>query len=387
MKRASNRLLAVVAVLAAMAVFGASPALAIPAPNGIRETVTFAGSDTTQDVTGVVVSDFNANIGGRNPNTVATPRDGAVNNPPVPGPAGFGVGADQFCGNRVYIAGGAGDTNPATLDPVNGSSAGRTALNASASSPSATSRGCIDIARSSSGPSSSDPATFQYYAFARDAVSWAGFQGGNQPTNLTLGQLRDIYACRVTNWNQVGGSDGQIIRYLPQTGSGTLAFFTGTVIAEPIPGSSAACPLVQNASIQENSGDVVAPADRDNAVVPYSVGQWVSQDNGVVNDIRGQATGAQAFIGNIDGLDPVIEGDPSSPNVPLINSGAFPGTRFVYNVLDTRSPSYQAALRIVGFDGAGTSRLCGGSLAAQLQTFGFTPLPSVGGNTCLGFSL
>ena len=41
------------------------------------------------------------------------------------------------------------------------------------------------------------------------------------PANLTRAQLQGIYNCTFTNWNQVGGSNGQIERYWPQSGSGT----------------------------------------------------------------------------------------------------------------------------------------------------------------------
>jgi hypothetical protein len=51
-------------------------------------------------------------------------------------------------------------------------------------------------------------------------------------------------------------------------------------------------------------------------------------------------------------------------------------------VVDTRSPSYGAALNAVGFDGTGPSALCHRDLASTLQKFGFKPLPVSGGVFC-----
>ena len=119
-----------------------------------------------------------------------------------------------------------------------------------------------------------DPATFEYYGFAKDAVSWAHFPG-NAPADLTVEQLRAIYSCVATNWNQVGGQDATIVRYLPPTGSGTRSFFVGTVLgAEP----STDCGTVKTAG--ENDGSAVPAEDRDTAILPYSVAQWWRRPTG-----------------------------------------------------------------------------------------------------------
>lgn len=368
--RRVGRLFAVLTAMATLAMLAASPAFALPPANSVRETLALAGSDTTQDFMGVVAADFNINSGGINPGRL----DNVVNVAPVPAATGFRVPGDQACGNRLYITGGGSDASIVTQDPINGSTAGRNALAASAGAAS----GCIDVARSSSGPSSSDPATFEYYAYARDAVSWAAFEGGSAPADrdLTLAELRAIYACQITNWSQVGGADAQIIRFIPQAGSGTRAFFLSSVLAGVAPAPDApGCPLREN--VQENSGQAIPESERSGAILPYSAAQWITQANGRVTDIR-----FGTFVGAIDGGDPVIEGPPARPNVDLINSGTFVGTRLVYNVLDTRSPGYASALRVVGFDDTGASRLCSGALSTQLQNYGFTPLPSSGGRSC-----
>lgn len=383
MRTGNARLLAVFAAMAMLTVFAASPAMAIPAANGLRRVVTAAGSDTTQDVMSAILAQQNGSFAANgNPGT-STQRDNFVNLTPVPVEPGVRVPGDPSCGLRIYTPTPAGGPEVA---PINGSTAGRQALAASAGSSSSLNRGCVDIARSSSGPSSSDPATFQYFAFGRDAVSWSAFPGGQAPSNLSRQNLIDIYSCTITDWSDArlpgDAGSGQIIRILPQTGSGTLAFFTGTVLqGAPIPANSAACPLIQNAELQENNGDAiaaqVAPGDRGRVIAPYSVAQFVAQGLGTVSDIRAGIT-----IGNINGIDPVLEG-PLRPNAEVINNGSFVGARLVYNVLDTRSPSYADALRAVGFDAAGPSLLCSGARASTLTEYGFTPLPLVNGNACL----
>jgi phosphate transport system substrate-binding protein len=123
------------------------------------------------------------------------------------------VPGDTTCAERVYVP--AGQQNPPAGYPApSGSGAGKAALAESTNLTTA----CIDIARSSSGRAATDPQTFEYYGFAKDAVSWAHFPGA-APADLTIQQLRAIYACSVTNWNEVGGQDAAVVRYLPPAGS------------------------------------------------------------------------------------------------------------------------------------------------------------------------
>ena len=106
---------------------------------------------------------------------------------------------------------------------------------------SADTTGCIDIARSSRDKRDTDPANLEFYAFAKDAVTWARWQclpwrrrspAGCAPNSLTQDQLKGIYLCTepgglplYTNWNQVGGDNEPIVRYLPQAGREHSSFF------------------------------------------------------------------------------------------------------------------------------------------------------------------
>ncbi len=360
-----------VASVAAPVVLSSTPATAADPTHRL----TAAGSDTTEAVMETILDRYAAspaNTGG----------DAVANIPAVPKGAGYTVGADAGCGARTYVPSG---TPPTNYTAPNGSGAGRNALK----DPTNLANGCIDIARSSSGPSSSDPAAFRYFGFAKDAVSWAAYSGGRAPVSLTKSQIKGIYDCSFTNWNEVGGTAGSIQRYLPQAGSGTRSFFIANILdgSDPTTVSSASCPAVK--LVEENKGNLVAVADRPGAIVPYSAGAWIAQANGVLANTRSTATIRSITVSGT-ALKPVA--GPTfgkySPNAAVINGGVFPGVRTVYNVLDTDSVAYAQALKAVGFDSANPttgvrSPLCSGQLASVLQTYGFTPLaPDANGTTC-----
>ncbi|WP_246257931.1 substrate-binding domain-containing protein [Amycolatopsis anabasis] len=324
-------------------------ASAVQGPNSKQEVLAAAGSDTTQDISAAIL----ANANGASWNTDP---DNYVNIAPVLTDP-FTVPGDQFCAAKTYGPGG--------IAVPNGSTAGKDALKASANN----GDGCIDIARSSSRRGANDPATFEYYGFARDGVSWsAKATGAGAGVTLSLGQLRDIYRGTITNWSQVGGANAPIELYLPQTGSGTLSFFTGTVLGfDPatIPG------LTVN-RFQEHDATSIDPAKEANAIAPFSTAQWIAQGNGVVADKRdgfvvGTLTGAGSDGAPVSGT--------AGNYVPAFADG-FLGARVVFHVVDTRTPSYGQAVNAIGFDADGPSPLCAGDLAGTLSQFGFKPLPA-----------
>ena len=327
------------------------------------DSIAGAGSDTTFDLFKPLTSAYNG--------SASRQGDVAFNIPPkLSGSETFTVEGDTKCGSRTY--------NTTTNVPPDGSSAGISALVADT-------QGCIDFARSSRGRKDSDPANLEFYAFARDAVTWARFgsacpggdagPAGCAPANLSQSQLQGIYLCdqpgflpKFTNWAQVGGDNEPIRRYLPQTGSGTLSFFEtkvlGLVSAQQGVLDDTSC-ATRPTRVQETNGTSVGIDFKAFAILPYSYAQYTAQRNGVIADTRGGA-----LLGSINGV---------APSATSIGNNTFLGTRFVYNVTKTSSPSYGRALNFVGVRTAangGNGFICSdnSSVQATISRYGFIPL-------------
>jgi len=371
-------------------------------PDGDPDVIAFAGSDTTQDVVGGLVTSYNNDPNyNEDPDIPGVDKDSLDNILSVetnPNP----VAGDEHCGNVTYhTPPGGGET----LAP-NGSSAGRDALKASVLA----GNGCIDVARSSAGPrpvgtgAGQDLASFEYYAFGLDALGYSSASTAAPAGGLTLAQLQGIYNCTFTNWNQVGGANQAIERYWPQAGSGTRAFFQSDILGfDPTLFSSGSCPAVQLG--QENQGlNIAANGDQQSGIVPFSGGNWTAMARGTIPDQRAGQTirnlnGANIIFGSGASTQlatPAATGDPAAPvqeaNVRLVtNPPPYPGIRFVFNVIDDTSASYTSAIRYVGFNNANngsTSPLCSGGKASIVTQFGFGNLDkavnshNLAGSTC-----
>ncbi len=429
-----------VAGVAILSVFS----LGMSAASALTE-ITIVGSDTTQNV----MAALTANSGSTAVSGVNMTNVNAFLDAPVQ------VAADADCigGITFYPAGTTGLTSPNIVAP-NGSGAGRNALRdfIAGTTHGVSNKGCIDIARSSSFSSGSPAAgTGEYYAFGLDAVSWAT-ASNMAPATLTLAQLRGIFNCTYTDWSEVGGSAGPIKLYSPTEASGTAAYFRTALLGfASALSSTQACPIYQSRvvggttiALEENRADIIPAEDWQSAIFPYSVGQWVYQANNSVNptiDKRSISNGGvKARIGGLNmnyagaadlkimntngaawntidgvwqlndaGLSVVQSGAPGGYPIVEANAkgscntsvcdaaGQYPGVRFVYNVIDTRSPQYSVVRDIVGFDnaaGGSKSPLCSGQRAAIIATYGFAPLPSSGnvngnnaaGSTCRKFT-
>jgi phosphate transport system substrate-binding protein len=342
--------------------------------NGTRETLTLAGSKATQNVMGAIVDQFNGDTtANTDPDTAVNLLAGSSDPQTVPG--------DGQCPTKVYSFQG--------LPAPNGDDAGRSALEASELN----GDGCVDIARSSDAPrpagdgDGEDLTTFEYYAYALDAVSWTS-ASSHAPANLTQFQLQDIYDCDVTDWSAVGGTPGPIQRYYPPVSS-TRAFFQAEVLGfDPTDISGTGCPGVVITS-DESSGVAISTAgDQATAIEPYLASSWVAQANGTTSDTRSGQT-----IRSIDGAAYVVSngatfslntaGPVKESNVKVNNgSPTNVGVRYVYNVIDSATPSYAAAKYFVGFENRPAndssiptaSGLCDDKDNAALQAFGFAPL-------------
>jgi phosphate transport system substrate-binding protein len=348
-----RRIAAVGAIALGLVAGLAAPSGAIPPGNNAREALQAVGSDTSYFVMRGLVGLWN------NDTTInqASFKDFVYNTPPKLGgafPSSFHVNGDPKCGAKDYPP----------LTPPDGSSAGISALVADGT------HGCVDLARSSRGRSSSDPSNLKFFAFALDALSWSRFPGTHSAPTLTQQQLINIYTCNastglpfISNWNQVGGTAGKIVKYAPQTGSGTYSFFNSKVL------NGAVIDQNCNAShksifTQEHDNTGVTAANKPFAINPFSYAQWTAMKNGVIPDRRNGAV-----LGSINGMAP-------SPSTIKVPSPHFLGTRYIYNVLKTNEPSYNATLRFAGVDATGPGFLCKSSVGirAQISKYGDVPL-------------
>jgi phosphate transport system substrate-binding protein len=67
------------------------------------------------------------------------------------------------------------------------------------------------------------------HIIARDAIAVI-VNPQNPVTQLTLGQISDIYSGKISNWQEVGGEDRPIVRLSRETNSGTHVYFLETVL-------------------------------------------------------------------------------------------------------------------------------------------------------------
>ena len=165
-----------------------------------------------------------------------------------------------------------------------GSSAGIAALEANIPDQANPSDFCIDYAGSSRGPAAGDPPCATggicFVPIAGDAVTWAtrdaASGGTDAPASLTLAQLKNIYLCKITNWAKVGGRSAPIEPFLPQTSSGTRAFWLTALGGGTTPISPGTCVSDENNTLQDNQGTspVLNSAE---AIVPYSVADYIAQ--------------------------------------------------------------------------------------------------------------
>ena len=137
---------------------------------------------------------------------------------------------------------------------------------------------------------------------ARDGVT-VYLHVSNPLPSLTVDQLRRIYRGEITNWKEVGGSDGRIVVYGRENSSGTYAFFKEHVLGE-----SDFAPGVQTLS---GTGAVV---------------------NAVAQDPAGIGYGGAAYAAGIR-ICP-LSAEPGSeavhPDLESVLSGAYPLARDLY---------------------------------------------------------
>ncbi|MFF7587586.1 PstS family phosphate ABC transporter substrate-binding protein [Kitasatospora purpeofusca] len=344
MRKTAAKLLAIAAIATSVATVAAGTAVADPSTLPTlpaAQDIVGVGSDTTQSVLNGLSVGYNAAL----------------------------AAAGNTTSPRLYSWDATGSspittkTGATSIARPNGSGAGITALDANTSA-------TVDFARSSRAPQAGDLTTDLFVALAKDAVSWAAKNGGNAPADLTTAQLKGIYECTITNWQQISPSlaNATIKPFLPQTSSGTRTFFLKTI--------GSGTPVVPGACVtsgtQENQGSDPALNDI-NAVVPYSVAHYVGQvyyGQGSGSDVQGPLT-----VRSVNTIAPV-------DTVNKTIASGFASTtygRVVYNVVrsadwnagDAHATALKAIFGVGGF-------ICtnGGAGSTIVKNYGFLALPN-----------
>ncbi|MGW0882076.1 Ig-like domain repeat protein [Streptomyces sp. NPDC002671] len=279
MRRTRSTAALVAAAVVAGGLALASPAQADPTPAGTFRKLVGVGSDTTQDVLNALAGD--------------TVNKKSYADTAVKSASGAGIASYDA------IEPGTGSTTSSirtrsggpTFARPNGSTQGKQALSMALTGDNwpkpdtgVSIKGQVDFARSSSGPSTSGTA-LTYIPFARDAVGVAVRGAGLD--NLTVDQLHQLY---------IPGSDhklnGVVVHpLLPQAGSGTRKFFLNVIGLD----ESTVDPAIP--TVQENQAD--AALDQDNTLVPFSVGSWIAQNNGIAPDYSTQAVANGARLASV----------------------------------------------------------------------------------------
>jgi phosphate transport system substrate-binding protein len=131
--------------------------------------------------------------------------------------------------------------------------------------------GTVDIGMASREIKSSETDQFpnlKVFTIAYDGIAVAT-NPGTQLSGLTLEQVRAIFAGEITNFNEVGGPDADIVVVSREEGSGTRAAFEELVMTyKDATGTSQSKPIYEKALLQQSNGQVRTTV----ATTPNSIG-------------------------------------------------------------------------------------------------------------------
>jgi len=371
--RSRFRILAALSAVATVASIGAA---VIPAGaaatnlTGVHNSVAGAGSDTSYWMMQSISPQYNVNT------TKNVDADYVTQIPPVntaPFPAGQYVTKDAvavaFNWNSLTVA----------QTPPDGSSAGIAALDADTT-------GQIDFSRSSRGPNTGETSTHNFWAYALGALDFVTFPGTHAPAaGLTQTQLINIYTCNasgpnvgkpiISDWHTINASapvGSTIVKYLPQTSSGTFSFFKSKLLNGNTPDAN--CDASHLSTFhQEHDARSVTTASKPNAIDAFDYSRWTAQSKGTEADLRNGAT-----LGKLNNVVP-------SPTTVNTTASRFIGTRYIFNVVRLAShpagyTAQQADVeRLIGVRptaSGGAGYICSNLAARNIINNGFVPLAS-----------
>lgn len=377
--RAIRKIVTIAAAVATVSTVGVGSALADPSSTPPLNAIVGVGSDTLTPVFHQLTADYNAT------HKVVLGSWDAVD--PTTGQAG---------GTIVTKASSSTDMTCSMTRP-NGSSAGITALENSLTDGG---KPCVNFARSSRAPATTDPTTIAFVRLARDAITWTAPKGitgtpSPVPTTLTPLQLANIYACNAgfTNWSNVGGKNAPIVPVLPQSGSGTrstflLALGAALGLGTGVPLTPGPCVVNGTDSsgnpVEENTGVTIGNTDefgtptapKVDAVFPYSIGAYIAQAD------KGHATSIWApgdlIMHKIDGKSPTANTGTLTQINPSFPIAMF---RILYSVVANAGtaaapaiPTTPQNLKSVFAASSAGGWLCQKTAQADMVSYGFLKL-------------
>ena len=252
--------------------------------------------------------------------------------------------------------------------------------------------GQIDFARSSAGPSSFPAGTqITDIPFARDAVTYAYFDHGlNEISALTTAQLQQLYGTGnvATGGTITLGNGHTVFACMVQSGSGTGKFWdkamgnagNGTTASTSANASGCGSTYEENgANTFLTSTFVSGLTATQDVVIPFSVGSWISQLNGVANDRSSTAaTAAQPVaLGSIDSTAPTTGVRPNlAPNGTFYSNATYGRDLWILVATSRIGTFGDAGLKSL-FVGS-SAAICTASAQTTINTFGFSTPPSSG---------
>lgn len=371
-----------------------TPAQIVGADPLISRAFVGVGSDTTQDV-------FNAFAGFSNgrPFTPLISNDGrptaswdAMANPNtncITPKLGFGAIDRPF---------GSGDGQK-TISRAATNTRWDKGLGCSLSTISSNVAGAIDFARSSSGPPAAFPGTtLTFIPFARDGLGYAFVDKNSNGTfaaGLTTDELRAGYGTgNVPSATGTFVKNGETVRVCGvNPASGTVKSWdksmgnSGNGVTVNASGANSGC----GTAYEEHDGNewfasafITGLAANENAIIPFSGAQWVSQGNGVSVDRTGAARAGGVDMGEIilsaTGVSigkPYVGTPPSySPNTTFNANTTF--GRDMYVVVPTaKVPAIGGDSSLKSLFRGATSAICSTNGVSISNQFGFSSPPSV----------
>jgi hypothetical protein len=246
--------------------------------------------------------------------------------------------------------------------------------------------GQIDFARSSAGPASFPAGTtLTFLPFARDGVSFAYFDHGtNELANLTTAQLQALYGTgNVSTTGIITLANGHTVAAcMVQSGSGTGKFWD-KAMGNAGNGTTAHASAVAsgcNATVdyEENGANswltstfISTLPTTEDAVIPFSAGQWIAQLNQASLDRSSTGCGGGVGLGTIDSVNPRTTAGCGTGQA--LNATYYANTTYgrdLYIVVPTSKVGVPGDPGLKSLFVGASSAIC--SAVSTIQTFGFS---------------